>query len=435
MLNLRLPDLSRAVLHYRYRRLDEARQAARDLGRLGAMYPWQSASDGTEGTQRLHLNPVSGRWLPDHSHLQRHVGSAIAYNVWQYYQASGDTAFLEACGAEMLLEIARFWSDTAVHDAALGRFRIRGVVGPDEYHEAYPWATAPGLDDNTYTNVLASWVLARALETLTILPPRRRDELLERLGLKPAELERWQTVSRNLHIPFHQGVLSQFDGYERLAELDWDRYRSRYPDIRRLDRILEAEGDSVNRYKASKQADVLMLYYLFSPHEVHDLLRRLGYRAGHDLLRTSTDYYLRRTAHGSTLSSVVHAWVLARSDRSASWKFFRDALASDVNDVQGGTTAEGIHLGAMAGTVDLLQRCYTGLELREDVLWLAPRLPGPLHRLELDLRYRGSCGLNVVVDRGQVTVRMEEGNANPVTIGHRGDLFTLRPGTSVTLPP
>jgi hypothetical protein len=29
---------------------------------------------------------------------------------------------------------------------------------------------------------------------------------------------------------------------------------------------------------------------------------------------------------------------------------------------QGGTTAEGIHLGAIAGTVDLLQRCYSGLE-------------------------------------------------------------------------
>jgi trehalose/maltose hydrolase-like predicted phosphorylase len=433
VLNLRLPELSASVLRYRYRRLDEARAAASDAGLRGAMYPWQSAADGTEETQQLHLNPASGRWLPDHSHLQRHVGSAIAYNVWQYYQATGDTAFLEAAGAEMLLEIARFWACTAVWDGTLERFRIRGVVGPDEYHDAYPWATTPGLDDNSYTNVLASWVLARALETLQVLPEYRRDELLERLSLGPEELDRWQAVSRRLHVPFHAGVLSQFDGYERLAELDWDGYRSRCPDIRRLDRILEAEGDSVNRYKASKQADALMLYYLFSPTELHNLLRRLGYRAGHQLFRATADYYLQRTSHGSTLSSVVHAWVLARSDRRASWRFFRDALASDVHDVQGGTTAEGIHLGAMAGTVDLLQRCYTGLELRQNTLWLAPHLPGPLRNLELDLRYRGSRGVLVSVDHKQVSVRVAETRTDPITIGLRGSRFTIRPGESRTL--
>ncbi|MEU9044662.1 MULTISPECIES: hypothetical protein [unclassified Kitasatospora] len=81
-------------------------------------------------------------------------------------------------------------------------------------------------------------------------------------------------------------------------------------DLRRLDRILEAEGDTVNRYKASKQADALMLWYLFSAREVRDLLRHLGHPAGHELLRRTTDYYLRRTVHGSTLSSVVHAWML-----------------------------------------------------------------------------------------------------------------------------
>ncbi|NEB72660.1 hypothetical protein G3I39_37140, partial [Streptomyces fulvissimus] len=68
---------------------------------------------------------------------------------------------------------------------------------------------------------------------------------------------RWEEVSRNLHIPFHDGVISQFDGYGELRELDWDGYRAKYGDIRRLDRILEAEGDTVDRYQASKQADVL----------------------------------------------------------------------------------------------------------------------------------------------------------------------------------
>jgi len=332
--------------------------------------------------------------------------------------------------AEMLLEIARFWSALAAYDPARDRYSIRGVVGPDEYHDGYPWAELPGLDDNAYTNVLASWVLSRALDALDALPEYRRDELTERLELGRGELDRWQDVARRLHVPFHDGVLSQFEGYDRLEELDWDLYRRRYPDLRRLDRILEAEGDTVNRYKASKQADALMLFYLFSSHEMRDLLRRLGYPAGHELLRRTVDYYLRRTVHGSTLSALVHAWVLTRTDRQASWRFFRDALAADRQDLQGGTTAEGIHLGAMAGTVDLLQRCYTGLEIREDALWLDPRLPYALGRLELDLRYRGHWGLTIALERRTVTVSLRESRQKPVQVRVRDTATTVRPGES-----
>ncbi|GAA4833643.1 glycoside hydrolase family 65 protein [Kitasatospora terrestris] len=432
LLNLRFPELARSVLRYRHRRLDAARQAARTEGRRGAQYPWQSAADGREESARVHLNPLSGRWLPDHSHLQRHVGSAVAYNVWQYYQATGDLDFLAEAGAEMLLEIARYWSSAARFDPGRGRWSIRGVLGPDEYHDAYPWAPGPGLDDNAYTNVLASWVLARAADALDVLPGYRRDELTERLALDAAELERWQDVGRHLHVPFHEGVISQFDGYERLSELDWEGYRRRYPDLRRLDRILEAEGDTVNRYRASKQADVLMLWYLFSAREVRELLRRLGYPAGHELLRRTVSYYLRRTVHGSTLSSVVHAWVLTRSDRRASWRHFRDAVTADLRDVQGGTTREGVHLGAMAGAVDLLQRCFTGLEVREDALWLDPRLPSAIPSLEVELRYRGHWGVLVAVDRRSVTVGLREGRQAPVEVRFRGAPTTVRPGESYT---
>ncbi|MGW4895575.1 glycoside hydrolase family 65 protein [Kitasatospora sp. NPDC004240] len=428
LVNLRFPELTRAVLRHRHRRLDAARRQAREAGLRGAMYPWQSAGDGREESQRLHLNPLSGRWLPDHSRLQRHVGSAVAYNVWQYYQATGDREFLAEAGAETLLEIARFWSSAATYDRGLGRWSIRGVLGPDEYHDAYPWADRPGLDDNAYTNVMASWVLARAQDALDVLPGYRRDELRERLALDDPELERWQEVGRRLHVPFHGGVLSQFAGYERLAELDWAAYRSRYTDLRRLDRILEAEGDTVNRYKASKQADALMLWYLFSAREVRDLLRRLGYPAGHELLRRTTGYYLPRTVHGSTLSSVVHAWVLTRSDRRASWRYFRDALVADLTDTQHGTTAEGVHLGAMAGAVDLLQRCYTGLEIREDALWLDPHLPSALGRLELELRYRGHWGLVITVDRRAATVSLREDRQEPVRIRFRGTTAVVHPG-------
>jgi trehalose/maltose hydrolase-like predicted phosphorylase len=434
-LNLRFPELTRALLRYRARRLPEAREAARAAGYRGAMYPWQSGSDGREETQRLHLIPKSGRWLADRSHRQRHVNVAVAYNVWQYYQVTGDLGFLSAYGAEMLLEIARFWASIASYDHDLDRFEIRGVMGPDEYHDGYPDRDEPGLDNNAYTNVMAAWVLCRALDTLELLPEHRRTELTERLGLRREELDRWEEVSRKLRVCFHDGdIISQFEGYGELEELDWEGLRARHGNIRRLDRILEAEGDSPNRYKASKQADVLMLFYLLSADELRGLLERLGYRLEPAAIPRNVNYYLERTSHGSTLSGVVNAWVLARCDRSRSWRFFAEALGSDVHDVQGGTTGEGIHLGAMAGTVDLAQRCYTGLETREDVLWLNPSLPDELDGLDFDVRYRGHWGINLHLTPHLLRVRMADSDAAPIKVSVNGEVLELSPGSMREFP-
>ncbi|RLU89220.1 trehalose 6-phosphate phosphorylase [Streptomyces griseocarneus] len=433
-LNLHFPEVSRALLNYRYRRLPRALLSAREEGRAGARYPWQSGSDGRDETQSLHLNPSSGRWLPDHSRLQHHVGSAVAYNVWQYCQATGDARYLHTKGADMLLQIARFWADSAVLDPASGRYSIRGVLGPDEYHDAYPDAGRPGLDDNAYTNVTAAWVLTRALDLIQDLPGRRRQELFERGTLDAGELTRWEEVSRRLRVPFHQGVISQFDGYGDLAELGWDAYRERYGDIRRLDRLLEAEGDSVNRYQASKQADVLMLGYLFSPVELSALFRRLGHELTDDIWRRTVDYYLRRTSHGSTLSGLVHGWVLARARRADAWQYCREALEEDVADVQGGTTAEGIHLGAMAGTLDLVQRGLTGLETREDALWLDPvELPG-LSEFGFTIRYRAHWGIGVHLSGKRLTISVPESEESAIRVVLPDRAVTIRPGETAALP-
>ncbi len=130
----------------------------------------------------MHLNPVSGRWLPDASHLQRHVNAAIVYNVWQYFLATGDLEFLRFYGAEMILDIARFWSSIATYNHALDRYEIKGVMGPDEYHEGYPDRAEPGLDNNAYTNLMAVWCLCRAFDVLEALPPSVARELRERLA-------------------------------------------------------------------------------------------------------------------------------------------------------------------------------------------------------------------------------------------------------------
>ncbi len=428
--NYRMPEITRSLLMYRYRRLGEARAAAAAAGYRGAMFPWQSGSDGKEETQALNLNPRSERWVPDNSYLQRHVGSAIAHNVWQYFQVTHDVEFLHSYGAELILEIARFWSSIASFDHERGRYQIRGVIGPDEFHDGSPDGATPGLNNNAYTNLMAVWVLCRALEVLDLLSEVRRAELTTRLDLSSEEIARWNDISRRMYVPLHDdGIISQFDGYQKLRELDWQDYRSRYGNIQRLDLILELEHDSANRYKISKQADVLMLFYLFSAEEISELFERLGYPFEAETIPRNVAYYVARSSHGSTLSRVVCAWVLARSDRQRAMEFFAGALQSDVSDVQRGTTAEGVHLGAMAGTVDLVQRVSTGIEVRGDVLRLNPELPRELERLDMRIRYRGHA-LDLRLTRDSLTVRGRDGAAAPISLCVDGELCEFVSGTT-----
>jgi len=433
-LNLHRPDLTRALLLYRYRRLPEARWAAKQEGLEGALYPWQSGSSGREESQIVHLNPKSGRWMPDNSKLQRHVNIAVAYNVWQYYQVTADWYFLNHTGAEMLLEISRLLVSLTSYNRAIDRYEILGVMGPDEYHDAYPDADTPGLNNNAYTNVMTAWVLQRAAEALEVLSPMRRAELIERLHISGDEMAKWSDIQHKLKVPFHDdGIISQFEGYGDLAEFDWVGYTERYGDIHRLDRILEAEGDSANNYKVSKQADVLMLFYLLSSEALQSLFEQLGYELDEDAIQRNISYYENRTSHGSTLSRLVNSFVLARSDRKRSWEYFKDALFSDVGDIQGGTTAEGIHLGAMAGTVDLVQRGFTGIETRAGKLWLDPAIPDELGELNFEIRYR-DLFLNFTITPQQLTVATPRGDAPPIQLGIRDRVIELHPGTTEVVP-
>jgi alpha,alpha-trehalase len=427
-LNLQRPWLASALLDYRRERLRAARVAASAAGYDGAMFPWQSGSDGREEAQRWHLNPVSGRWLPDHSRLQRHVNIAVAYNVWQHYAITGSIQYLRFQGAELLIEIARLWASIATYNRQLDRFEILGILGPDEYHDAYPGSQTPGVNNNTYTNVMAVWVLLRALQALDELPPHYRHEVMEELGLGDGELDRWRDITTKMRVVFTaDGMLAQFEGYDQLEEFDFAGYRARYGNVRRLDRVLEAEGDSTNRYQISKQADVLMLRYLLPGGELQDLLSGLGYHVTDNQLAQTVDYYLARTVDGSTLSGVVTSWVLARDNPAEAWRHLLAALNSDIADVQGGTTAEGIHLGAMAGTIDIVLRGLTGMLARGDTLRFDPALPAEVRQLRFSVHYRGNrLDISLSADRMSVTCR--PGRAAPVTVMVREETRQLGPG-------
>ncbi len=425
-IDLHYPQLSRSLLLYRYRRLPKAFELAEEIGCRGALFPWQSGSNGREETQKLHLNPKSGRWLPDVSHLQYHINVAVAFNVWHYYQSTADADFLSAYGAEIFLATALFWTDLCIYNPKRNRYEIHGVMGPDEYHTHYPNMDEPGLNNNAYTNLMVVWVVGKALRILDILDENCCLELEQKIGLRKQDKEKWEQMTYKMFIPFHNGnIISQFEGYEDLKELDWKHYRQKYGEAIRLDRILESENDSPNHYKASKQADVLMLFYLFSCEELQELFDKLGYDFNPSMIPVNIDYYYKRTSHGSTLSQVIHAWVYSRSHRDRSYESFKTALMSDFRDTQGGTTHEGIHLGAMAGTVDIIQRCYSGLEIRDDVLWLNPGLPGDIRSASFHVRYRGHW-IKLDIDHTTIRITFCRGRAEPVYIGVGGKKYLFK---------
>ncbi len=434
-LNFRLPEITRELLMYRYRRLGMAQVLAASAGHEGAMYPWQSGSDGSEETQVVHLNPKSGKWDPDLSHNQRHVNAAIFYNIWQYYQTTDDIDFLWDFGAEMLLAIARFWASITHYNADRDRYEIHGVMGPDEFHESLHGSDAHGVPNNAYTNLMVAWMADTVLQVLALLPEKRRLALQREVGLQDEEIAKWREMSTKMFVPFHdEGIVSQFEGYAGLEELDWDGYRENYKNIQRLDRILKAEGDTPDRFKLAKQADTLMLWYLFDEEALASLFDRLGYAYADDSRRRNIDYYERRTSHGSTLSYIVHADVAAEIDPRLSWQRFKVALESDVTDIQGGTTKEGIHMGVMAGTLDLIQRGYLGTEIHGDVLAFAPKPIDELDGLSLTMEFR-KTSFQVSLDGPKLTVDVDpdaRGGPLRVRVGdvemdlHAGDSYTFR---------
>lgn len=431
-----LPETARALLMYRHKRLDAARKYAKDSGYQGAMYPWQTADDGGEETQIIHYNPVSGEWDPDLSCLQRHVSIAVFYNVWDYCTITGDNKFLEDYGAEMMLEIARFWASIAYYDKKTGRYHIKDVMGPDEFHEKYPDAEEGGLKDNAYTNIMVVWLLEKTIQIIRELPRKVLDGVSEKIGFKPSEMDKWRDVTNKMNVTISKdGIISQFDGYMALKELDWDHYRKKYGNIRRLDRILKAEKDSPDRYKVTKQADVLMTFYILRPAEVKRILNRLGYpvKDENKLLRDNYEYYVSRTSHGSTLSMVVHAALAKEMGRDdIAWNFSMEAAKSDIFDTQGGTTIEGVHCGVMAGTIILIIKNMAGISFYQKALNINPKLPKFWNKILLRVLYHNHWyNLEITKDEINIKVQRKQGKPLPIKVG--GKQYNI-PGNKPRLP-
>ena len=217
------PEAARSLLMYRYHTLAGAREKAAAMGWRGALYAWESAATGAEVSPEQLIGPDRKLVAVLCGRQEQHISADIAYAVWQYWQATEDDDFLLQAGAEILLETARFWASRARLEAD-GQCHIRGVIGPDEYHE--------DIDDNAYTNVMARWNIHRALDIAALLRERwpvRWKVLAVDLGLSDSELAEWRKVAATMKTGFDPktGLFEQFSGYFQLEDIDLKNFAGR----------------------------------------------------------------------------------------------------------------------------------------------------------------------------------------------------------------
>jgi trehalose/maltose hydrolase-like predicted phosphorylase len=358
------PRAARAMLEYRIRRLPAALRAARAQGRVGARFPWESARSGKDVTPRS-ARDHRGEVVPILTgRLEEHIVADVAWAAACYVDWTGDQAFAVGPGRELIVETARWWASRIELDEH-GRGHVRGVIGPDEYHER--------VDDNAYTNVMARWNLRRAADA--------GGEVVDE-----AERRRWLELAETIVDGYdpQTGIYEQFGAFHALEPLLIAKVSPQRPVA--ADMLLGHER--VRGAQVVKQADVLMLHYLV-PDEV---------AAGS--LEPNLDFYDPRTAHGSTLSPGVHAALLARAGRlQRALEMLRLTARIDLDDI-GQATAGGLHLAAMGSVWRALAFGFAGIRPAGDALAIDPLLPPGWETLELRVRFHGS----------RVRIRIREGS-------------------------
>jgi trehalose/maltose hydrolase-like predicted phosphorylase len=377
------PEAARAMLMYRFHTLPGARAKAVHFGFKGALYAWESADTGMETTPERVIGPDGTPIEILTGQMEHHISADIAYAVWQYWRVTGDDDFFLRAGAEILLETARFWASRAVADAD-GRRHIRHVIGPDEYHE--------DVDDNAFTNVMARWNIARALEAMEILRarwPDRAAALEEKLALGEKELADWRDAVERIVTGLDpaSGIYEQFAGFHALEPLNLADYADRTVPI---DVVIGRER--TQRSQVVKQSDVVALIALL-PEEFPGAMAERNFR-----------YYEPLCAHGSSLSSGFHALVAARlGDPEMAMHFLRQTAALDLE--LDPNSAGGVRIAGLGALWQSIILGFAGLDLMGDTLAIDPKLPPQWRSLSFRVRWRGrSVAIRIAGSAVQVTL-------------------------------
>lgn len=366
------PHIARNLLDYRYLTLNAARAKAQEYGYEGAWFAWESADTGEE---------VTPTWVPDFKDKKKlarvwtgdlaiHISADVAYGAYQYWRTTGDDEWFQQRGAEMILDTAKFFASRAEWQAERGCYAYSDVIGPDEYHDH--------VNNNIYTNRLAQWNLATALEVLDWLGkhhPDRARELTALLDLSETRLAKWRDVVEKICLRVQpNGLMEQFDGFFQLKDVNLADYEPRTQSMHEIFGI-----EAANEYQAIKQPDVLMLLYLLHDHY------------SDDVIRANYDYYNLRTDHtyGSSLGPSIQAIIACiMGDPDDAYEHFIRAARADLRDVRG-NARDGIHAASAGGTWQAVVFGFGGLRLTSQGWEAHPQLPKHWKRLSFKFFRRG----------------------------------------------
>lgn len=363
------PPTARALLMYRYHTLAAAKDKAQANGYKGALYAWESTDTGVDVTPDFVYNAAGEKLMILTGKQEHHISADIAYATWQYWQATQDESFFLQAGAEMLLELARFWASRA-EQGADGRYHICTVIGPDEFHEH--------CDDNAYTNRMAQWVLRRGQEVVDWLKANHADRwqaLTQLINVDEAELSQWRAVADGLVDNFNPetNLFEQHTGYFQLEDVTMAQFE---PRTTTMDVLLG--WSKLQKTQIIKQSDVVMLLFL------------LGDRYQRAVHEANFRYYEPRTSHDSSLSASFHALAAARlADLELAERYFEQASNIDLDFSKGVTAAGGVHIAALGGIWQALVFGFGGTFIEGEQLRHAPHVPKSWQTLRFSLQWRG----------------------------------------------
>ncbi len=391
VLSLTMPSAAADALRWRHLILDKSREHARELGLRGAAFPWRTIR-GAES---------SGYWPAGTAAF--HINADVAYAVAYYMEATGDTAFEEEVGLELLVETARLWSSLGYLNTALDQFRIDGVTGPDEYSAI--------ADNNVYTNLMAQHNLRWAAEAVQRHPEKARE-----LGVDAREAASWSEAAEKMFIPYDArlGVTPQavsFTEYEV-----WDFAGTR-PDQYPL--FLHFPYFDIYRKQVVKQADLVLAMHLRSDAFTPELKAR------------NFAYYEPLTVRDSSLSASTQAVLAAEVGQlDLAYDYLGEAALVDLHDLHN-NVRDGLHMASLAGAWTALVAGFGGMRLINGSLCFTPRLPAAIRRLAFYLLFRG-CRLRVEVKATEATYRLLDDPQQ--VVHHHGEKILLPVGEAVTRP-
>jgi alpha,alpha-trehalose phosphorylase len=384
------PHAAGDALRWRHATLERARERADQLCLKGATFPWRTI-DGHE---------CSGYWPAGTAAF--HINADIADAVVRYHAASDDEDFEREVGIELLVETARLWRSLGHHDA-VGRFRIDGVTGPDEYSAI--------ADNNLYTNLMAQRNLIAAADVVERHPRHAAD-----LGIDQEEAASWRDAANAMTIPFDEnlGVHAQAEGFTEHQPWDWENTTAdNYP------LLLHFPYFDLYRKQVVKQADLVLAMHL------------RGHAFTAEQKARNFVYYEALTVRDSSLSACTQAVVAAEVGHlDLAYDYFAEAALMDLDDLEH-NTRDGVHIASLAGTWIAAVAGFGGMRDHDGSLSFMPRLPEVLSRMAFRLSFRGRR-LTVEVQSAQATYAIVDGN--PLAIVHHGDSVTLTPGEPVSLP-